>query len=202
MRIGLRYFTLSWVVLLIAAAPISAAKIKIKADYDKSNDFARYKRYAVGKNFLLTHQTPEVQAHIDQVLLESLNRHLQAKGFLLDENHPDFIITYEAGSLPKADTSAQPDMYYGVPSDSPAFGQVGLEGIPAAVWTYALAKLKLTVTDAGSGKAVWTARASEEIADPQKALNDLKKRVDDLMAKTLKSFPPASKSKKAQADES
>jgi len=51
------------------------------------------------------------------------------------------------------------------------------------------------VTDVGSGKAVWTARASEKIQDPQKALNDLKKRVDDLMAKTLKSFPPASKPK-------
>jgi hypothetical protein len=55
--------------------------------------------------------------------------------------------------------------------------------------------LKLTVTDVGSGKPVWTARASEKIQDPQKALNDLKRRVDDLMAKTLKSFPPASGTK-------
>jgi Domain of unknown function (DUF4136) len=190
MRMVFRYLALGGVALLIAAVPISAQKIKIKSGYDKSNDFARYKRYAMGKNFLLTHQTPEVQSHIDQVLVESLNRHLQAKGFILDENHPDFVITYEAGSLPKADTSAQPDLYYGVPSDSPAFGQIGIEGIPAAVWTYVLAKLKLTVTDVGSGKPVWTARASEKIQDPQKVLNDLKKRVDDLMAKTLKSFPP------------
>jgi hypothetical protein len=183
--------TLGGVALLLAVAPISARKIKIKSDYDKSNDFSRYKRYAVGKNFLLTHQTSEVQAHIDRVLVESLNRHLQAKGFALDESHPDFIITYEAGSLPKADTAAPPDVYYGVPSDSPAFGQVGLEGIPAGVWTYALAKLKLTVTDVSSGKPVWTARASEKIRDPQKALNDLKKKVDHLVAKTLGSFPPA-----------
>jgi hypothetical protein len=187
--------TLGVVVVLLAVAPISAREIKIKSDYDKSNDFSRYKRYAIGKNFLLTHQTPDVQANIDLVLVESLNRHLQAKGFIVDENHPDFMITYEAGSLAKADTSAQPDMYYGVPSDSPAFGQAGLEGIPAAVWTYALAKLKLTVTDVGSGNAVWTARASENIQDPQKALTNLKKKVDDLMAKTLKSFPPTSKSK-------
>ena len=108
MRMVFRYLALGGVALLIAAAPISAQKIKIKSDYDKSNDFGRYKRYAMGKNFLLTHQTPEVQSHIDQVLVESLNRHLQAKGFILDENHPDFVITYEAGSLPKADTSAQP----------------------------------------------------------------------------------------------
>jgi len=188
---------LGGVALLIVAVPISAQKIKIRCDYNKSNDFARYKRYAVGKNFLLTHQTPEVQAHMDKVLVEALNRQLQAKGFILDENHPDFMITYEAGSLAKADTSARPDMYYGVPSDSPAFGQVGLEGIPPGVWIYALAKLKLTVADAGSGKPVWTALASEKIPDPQKVLTNLTKKVDDLMAKTLKSFPPASGGKQA-----
>jgi hypothetical protein len=38
---------------------------------------------------------------------------------------------------------------------------------------------------------VWTARASEKIQYPLKGLNDLKKKVDDLMARTLKGFPPA-----------
>ena len=183
---------LGGVIFLLSCASISARKIKIKSDYDKSNDFARYQRYATGKNYLLTHQTPKVQDHIDKVLVESINRHLQAKGFLLDENHPDFIVQYEAGSLLKADTSAQPDMLYGVPP-GPEFGQVGIEGIPPAVWTYVLAKLKLTVTDVGSGRVIWTARASEKIQDPQKALNNLRIKVDDLIAKTLKGFPPAPK---------
>ena len=195
MSIGLRNLVLGGVAFLIAAGPVSAEKIKVKCDYDRTNDFGRYKRYSLGKNFLLTHQTPEVQAHINQVLADSLNRHLQEKGFILDANHPDFVVTYEAGSLAKADTSLQPDIYYGVPTDSPAYGQIGLEGIPAEVWTYALAKLKLTVTDIGSGKPVWTACASAKIPYPRHALTDLKKRVDDLMVKTLKSFPPASKSK-------
>ena len=185
---------LGGVVLLLAAAPVSARKIKIKSDYDKSNDFTRYKRYSIGKNYLLTLQTPEVQAHIDKVLLESLNRHLQAKGFVLDANHPDFIITYEAGSLSEADLSAQTPMINGEPLD-PIFGLSGPEGVPSAVWTYALAKLKLTVTDVDSGKPVWTARASEKIQYPQKTRKDLKKKVDDLMARTLKSFPPASEPK-------
>jgi hypothetical protein len=185
---------LGGVVLLLAAAPVSARKIKIKSDYDKSNDFARYKRYTIGKNFLLTHQTPGVQARIDTILVDSLHRHLQAKGFVLDPNHPDFVITYEAGSLSEADISAQAPMIDGEPLD-PIFGSSGPEGVPSAVWTYALARLKLTVTDVDSGKPVWTARASEKIQYPLKALNDLKKKVDDLMARTLKSFPPASKPK-------
>jgi len=195
MRIGFRCSALSGLLVLIVAAPMSAEKIRVKCYYDRSTDFARYKRYSLGKNFLLTHQVPEVQAHINQVLVESLNRHLQGKGFILDQNHPDFVITYAAGSLARSDTSLPPDIYYGVPTDSPAFGQIGLEGIPAEVWTYALAKLKLTVTDVASGKPVWTARASEKIPYPKNALVDLRKRVDDLVAKTLKGFPPDAKSR-------
>jgi hypothetical protein len=78
---------------------------------------------------------------------------------------------------------------------------IGPALIPAEVWTYALAKLKLTVTDVGSGKPVWTARASEKIPYPKNGLKDLRTRVDDLVAKTLKSFPPASKPKLVHSDE-
>ena len=194
MRTWLAYLALGGLALLLAGGPISARKIKIKSDYDKSNDFARYKRYTTGKNYLLTHQTPEVQARIDKVLVESLNGHLQAKGFVLDENHPDFIITYEAGSLSQADISAQPQTVNEQPLD-PIFGLSGPEGVPSVARTYALAKVKLTVTDVDSGKIVWTARASEKIQYPRKTLKDLRKKVDDLMARTLKSFPPSSGAK-------
>ncbi len=192
MRIGIHYLARVGVVLLLTAPHLSAQKIK--SGYDKSNDFTHYKRYATEKNFLLTRQTPDVQAHIDRVLVESLNRQIQAKGFVLDENHPDFRIKYEAGALPEIAISAQPDMVNGGPLES-SHGLNGLAGIPPAVWASALAKLKLTVTDVGSGKEVWTALATQKIRDPQKALSNLDNKIDDFMAKTLKSFPPASKSK-------
>lgn len=191
MRTVCRYLALGGVVLLLAAVPISARKIKIESDYDKSNDFARYKRYTTGKNYLVTHQRPEVRARIDKVLVESLHGHLQAKGFVLDENHPDFIITYEAGSLSEADISPQPQTA-NEQLLNPIFGLSGPDGVPSIAWTYALAKLKLSVTDVDSGKVVWTALASEKVEYPRKVLKDLKKKVDVLMTRTLKSFPPPS----------
>jgi hypothetical protein len=191
-RTGRQYLALGAVAVLLAASPIFAQKIK--SDYDKSNDFARYKRYAIGKNYLLTRQRPDDQAYIDKVLVESLNRQLQAKGFVVDENHPDFRIKYEAGALTETATSAQPNMPNGgTPGPSWASGSLG--GVSLDVWTSTLAKLKLTVTDAASGKPVWTALASQKIRDPQKAMNDLNRKVDEVMAKTLKSFPPAPKHK-------
>jgi hypothetical protein len=192
MRTGRQYLALGGVALLLAVTPVSAQKIK--SDYDKSNDFTRYKRYAIGKNYLLTHQRPDDQAHIDKVLVDSLNRQLQSKGFVLDDNHPDFRIKYEAGALTQAAASSQPDILNGgAPGAIWASGSLG--GVPMDAWVSTMTKLKLTVTDADSGKPVWTALATEKIQDPQKALNDLNKKVDEVMAKALKSFPPASKHK-------
>jgi len=192
MRTGLQNVALGGAAVLLAAASVFAQKIK--SDYDKSNDFTRYKRYAIGKNYLLTHQRPDDQAYIDKVLVESLNRQLQAKGFILDENRPDFRIKYEAGGITETASSAQPDMLNGgTPGPTWASGSLG--GVSLDVWTSTLTKLKVTVTDAASGKPVWTALASEKIRDPQKILNDLNKKVDEVMAKALKSFPPALKHK-------
>jgi len=75
----------------------------------------------------------------------------------------------------------------------PFYEPGNIASLPPDTWTSVLAKVKLTVTDAGSGKTVWTALASQKIRDPQKALRDLNRKVDDIMSKTLKSFPPASK---------
>jgi len=195
MRTGRQHLALSMLALLIAVEPAFAQKIS--SDYDKSNDFTRYRRYAVGKNYLLTHQGLDRQASIDKVLVESLKRQLQPKGFTFDESHPDFRIKYEAGALTESTASSQPDMLTGG-APSPAWTSNNLGGVPLDVWSSTLTKLKLTVTDAGSGKPVWTALASEKIPDPQKILNDfdkLNKKIDDLMSKTLKSFPPVAKRK-------
>jgi hypothetical protein len=196
MKTGRQCLALGGFALLLLGGTAAFAQ-KIKSDYDKSNDFTRYRKYAIGKNYLLTHQGLDRQAFIDKILVESLNRQLQAKGFVPDENHPDFRIKYEAGALTESKASAQPDMLNGG-APSPTWTSSNLGGVPLDVWSSTLTKLKLTVTDASSGKPVWTALASEKIRDPQKVLNDLNKlnaKIDDFMTKTLKSFPPNAKRK-------
>jgi hypothetical protein len=159
-RTSRQYLALGGIALLLAAIPTFAQKIK--SDYDKSVDFTRYKRYAIGKNYLLTHQGMENQAPIDKVLLDSLNHQLQAKGFILDENHPDFRIKYEARALADTAVSAQPDMVNGgAPGATWASGSLG--GVSLDTWTSTLTKLN--------------------------------QKVDEVMTKTLNSFPPASKHK-------
>jgi hypothetical protein len=165
---------------------------KVKTSFDKSTDFTRYKRYALGKNYLLTHQRPEDQARIEKAITESLNHQLQGKGFVLDEKNPDFRITYDAGALTGGDASARPDMLNGG-APGPSFSSDSLGGTTMDVWTSTLAKMKLTVTDSSSGQPVWQAFVSKKVSDPQKFLNDLSKNLDQVMSKALKNFPPPSK---------
>jgi hypothetical protein len=165
----------------------NAAAQDVKSNFDKSVDFTKYKKYAWGSNYLLTRQTKEVQEQINMAIVDSINRNLQARGFVEDDKNPDFRITYEAGGLPKADVGAQRDLYA---ADMVNYYWGNLSGISSDVWVYSLAKLQITVTDAATKSNLWQAMASQKIRDPQKFGNNLKENVDKFIQKTMKSFPP------------
>src|SRR5271154_2212644 len=98
------------VILAILLATVPAPAQKVKVSIDQSADFAHFKRYKWGKNYLITRQTPDDQKAIGDEITASINRQLQAKGFVHDESNADFLVSYEAGGLSKADISTTPDL--------------------------------------------------------------------------------------------
>ena len=159
----------------------------VKSTFDKSVDFKKYKKYSWGSNYLLTLQTKEDQERINMAIIDSIDRNLQARGFVEDDENPDFRITYEAGGLPKADVGAQPTLHA---MDVANYSWSNLRGISSDVWVYSLAKLQITVTDAATNNNLWHATASQKIREPKKFGNHLKESVDKFIQKTMKSFPP------------
>jgi uncharacterized protein DUF4136 len=159
----------------------------VKASFDKSTDFKQYKKYTWGSNYLLTRQTKEDQERINMAIVDSINRNLQAAGFLEDDQNPDFRVTYEAGGLPKADVGAQRELYA---TDMVNYAWGNLGGISSDAWVYSMAKLQITVTDVATKRNLWQAVASQKIRDPQKFQSKLKENVDKFIQKTMKSFPP------------
>jgi hypothetical protein len=159
----------------------------VKSTYDKSANFAKYKKYAWGSNYLLTRQNPETQERINLAIIDSINRDLQADGFVLDQKNPDFIILYDAGGIPKADVGPQQDIFV---MDPAGYSWGALGGISSDVWVYSLAKMQITVTDAATKGTVWQATASQKIREPAKFVANLKENVDKYIQKTMKSFPP------------
>lgn len=167
--------------------PDHIAAQNVKASFDKSADFKKYKKYAWGSNYLLTQQSKADQERINMAIIDSINRNLQSEGFVEDDRNPDFRVVYEAGGLAKADVGAQRELY---PGDLVNYSWGDLGGVSSDVWVYSLAKLQINVTDAATGTTVWQALASKKIRDPNKFKNNLKENVDKFIRKTMKSFPP------------
>jgi hypothetical protein len=165
----------------------NAAAQDVKVTFDKSANFAKYKKYTWGSNYLLTQQPKDVQERINMAIVDSINRKLRAGGFIEDDKNPDFRITYEAGGQGKADVGAQRDLYA---SDMVGYYWGNLSGISSDVWVSSLAKLKITATDAATTGNLWQATASKKIHDPMKFTNNLQENVDKFIQKTMKSFPP------------
>jgi hypothetical protein len=167
--------------------PGNAVAQDVKSTFDKSADFTKYKKYTWGSNYLLTQQPKDVQERINMAIVDSINRNLQARGFVEDDKNPDIRVTYEAGGQPQADVGAQRPLYA---SDMGGYYWGDLSGISSDVWISSLAKVKITVTDAATKRTLWEATASKRIHDPLKFKNKLQENVDKFTQKTMKGFPP------------
>jgi hypothetical protein len=165
----------------------NAAAQNVKVSSDKSADFAKYKKYTWGSNYLLTQQPKDIQERINMAIVDSINRNLRAAGFVEDDTNPDFKVTYEAGGQRQTDVGAQRPLYA---SDMVGYYWGNLSGISSDVWVSSLAKLNITVTDYATKSNLWQATASKKIQDPMKFANNLQQNVDKFIQKTMTNFPP------------
>lgn len=173
-------------VLAGVVAPLAAQKVK--TEYDKKVDFSHYKKYGWGSNYIMTHQRPDDQARINTAIVDSVNRNLQAKGYVLSQEGPDFTIIYEAGAITQGASSGQPDM---LTPGGANWASDSLGGTPMDVWASNLAKVRITATDTASKSRIWRSFASQKLAmgDEKKFMNDLKNRVDEFINRAMKDFP-------------
>jgi Domain of unknown function (DUF4136) len=176
--------------LALTAASASAQKVKFVAS--KTENFGGFKKYAWDKNYLLTRQTPDDQKAIGEEITSSMNRQLQAKGYVLVDKDPDFTVSYEAGGIAKVDMSTAAILDYD-PGNPNAINQPAAIGPVMTVsdaWSSVLGGLRITVVDARTKKKVWMGEISKSIRDPQKFMRNLDAEVNDATAKLLKNFPP------------
>jgi Domain of unknown function (DUF4136) len=190
---GICRLVLLAVAIVLTVAPAHAQKIKITVD--KTANFGHYKKYAWTKNYLITHQTPDDQKAIGDDLKSAINSQLTSKGFVLDETHPDFLVSYEAGGLSKVDMSTVPDLDRdpGNPNAMNQPADIGPMMTNSDAWSSVMGGLRLTFVDAASKKKVWIGQISEKIHDPQKFMNNMDAELSSVTAKLLKTFPPNGK---------
>ena len=177
----LALFTIN--LLLPLASPTDAQKVTIHSD--KSANLTQFKRYAWGKNHLVTALRPEDVSNVEAELNDSINRQLQSKGYVLDDKNPDFRISYDAGAQIESGAGLKP-------LSMDTYGQGWVASLD--VWTTTLAQMQITIVGASSNAPLWRAMVSQKVSDRDKFLRDLNKNIDKITASALKKFPPASKS--------
>ena len=168
-----------------AALPASAQKVEVTAD--NNAPFKKYKRYAWGKNSLVTRQTPEIEAQIEKKIEASADRQLASKGFVLDPANPDFVIHYDAGAIPDPDAA---DATWSQPIHGGDYILSGtFNGVPMDVWVRSVGLMKFGVQDASSKNVVWQSVLKTK-ADPKKFMKNADAEIDKLVKKGLEKFPP------------
>ena len=186
---GAPYFAVAIVVTGLLLA-VSLAAQKVTTDFGNNFDFSTHKRYAWGKNHIVTRQGQKNDALIDQTIVRDVDSYLAQKGFIKDPANPDFIISYDAGA---ADTVADVEGFHAAPAPRLNEPQGPVVGIRQNVWYSVDGVVVFHLVDAKSNQTIWTSTAKKKIRDPHKGMKDMEKQVHQIVSKIFKSFPPQSK---------
>ena len=164
------FFVLLMVIITFGCWPIYG----VGYDYDKESDFSQYRSY----DWLPISPEAWMKSSDVEQIKEAVNTQMEAKGRKMSAKNPDFLITAQVekeGKLRVTDYS----LLYGQPVEPGK--QVYKEGT-----------LALDFVDVESRNLIWRGWAQGELRglkDPEKR----KKRINSVVEKILKNFPPISK---------
>jgi Domain of unknown function (DUF4136) len=182
------------ILLMFIGSAVLAQKASITLD--EGYNFSTQKRYAWRENRLVTRQHPDTNEVMDLKIVKLVNRTLAAKGFVEVKDNPDFYVQYDGGAEREmlAGGDARANSAPRAPSDpTPSYGLGAGPSLAPATWLKVNGKIVFYITDVNSGKAVWETTYSKTFRDPQKALRDMDKEVQQIVEKSFKNFPPSTK---------
>lgn len=180
------------VVVLMLAGPIVLAQ-KATTTFDATYRFSEHKRYAWRENRLLTRQHPDTNEEMDLKIVRTVNEALAAKGFVEVKDKPDFYIYYDGGGNMDllAGSQARANSTPLSPTDrTPTYGLGNGPALAPSTWLKVNGEILFHMADVASGKAVWETTYKKTFRDPDKALRNLDKEVNQLVTTSFKDFPP------------
>ena len=160
------------------------SSVTVNYDWDRQEDFSKLKTFAWMQQPATAVGDARAAALNNSLfakrLHDSVNRQMQAKGYSVDTESPDFVIVYHTGVQDKVNVTNWGYTY------GPYWGPWG-ESID--VHQYAEGTLILDFIDANTKNLIWRGTAQKILADrpdPDK----VEKNIDDVVARLLAKFPP------------
>jgi hypothetical protein len=158
--------------LMVLALVTSCSSISVSTDYDRGADFDGYKTYA-----FFPQDENVAMSLVDKRIRNSVNTHMQEKGFQLDESDPDLLVAYQTGVKERATVSGTSyGTWWG-----PGYRDV-------QVYQYEEGNLVLDLVDSVQKQLVWRGTASAVVGDP----SGQEAKIDEAVRKMLSKFPPKS----------
>jgi len=189
-----RVCRLSLLFLAMLAAPTAFAQ-KTSTIFDKDFDFSGHKRYSWRQNRLMTRQHPDTNEIMDLKIVKAVNQTLVAKGFVEVKDKPDFYISYDGGGDMQISAGAQ-EHASSIPLSpadrAPTYGLGNGPALAPSTWLKVNGQIVFYMTDE-SKKTIWETTYSKTFRDPDKALRNFDKVVNELVTKSFKDFPPNAK---------
>jgi len=178
---------------LIAAAalvlvPALAMAQKVTFDFDKNEDFTKFKTYAMKDG------TPVGQPLIDERIVNAIDDQMKAKGFTKSDANPDVFVVYHTTFDKQKDISTFSSGYAGGygPYGWGWGGGMGMGTTSTQVRDILVGTLVIDMADAQAKKVVWRGMGTKEIdtnAKPDKRDKSINKAVE----KIFKNYPPKKK---------
>ena len=178
-------------LMVLAATTVWAQKVETQ--YDHGVDFSRYKTYAWTERKFETMQGAEGTHVIDQVLLEAVNKQLQAKGLTEAENAPDLHVTFYAGSHVK---EAKAGVGY-APWDLVGYGMLNVwtsdvvPGSTPSTWVAVQGIVLFEISDSRNNAAIWSSLLTKKIKNPGRMPKDIDKAAAEIAKKAFQNSPPS-----------
>lgn len=180
---------------LLAAALLAAGCAsgpEVRADYDRTADFASYKTFAFASP--LGTDRDGAQSVISLHLKTATQRELEARGMRLDSAAPQLLVNFNAALSDKLRVSSAPTVTMGVGMGRGYYGyRAGmytawpLYADQTRVTQYKEGTLNIDVVDAARKQLVWEGVVTESVT--QKTLDDIPAAVNAAVAAAFARYP-------------
>jgi hypothetical protein len=159
------------------------SSVSVNHDYDNQADFAALKSFAwvnvpttaVGD----VRSAQERNSLLDKRIKSAVGNELTAKGYLMNESAPDFLLLYHTGAEDKINVT---DWGYGYPGPY-------WYGRNVSVYQYTQGTLIVDIIDAKTKQLIWRGTAEGTI-DPDASTEKREARLNEAVAKLMANFPP------------
>ena len=168
------------------------SSLDVSTDFDPENDFSAYKTYAWYTGEMPADDALSANPLIKKRVENRVNKDLEAKGYKMTDENPDFVVIIHAGTKERMQVTNTGYGAYGYgPYGYGRYGAWGGYGLgDTQVSYYDEATLIVDIADFGKKELVWRGTGTGVLSKKQRTQEESQQIADEVIQKIMQDFPP------------